>query len=102
MESSVAWVMAACSPLKVNRRFGRACRIDFCQHHAGLLLGLLFILEDGGHRLLRNFGWPLTDDMASRSRRQNSSCPPLREPQIPSVSYCHLLPRWCKPTFPSV
>jgi hypothetical protein len=40
------------SPLKVNRRFGSACRL----FRAGFLLGLFFDPEDGGDIFFLNVG----------------------------------------------
>jgi hypothetical protein len=50
--------------------------------HAGFLLGLFFDPEDGCDMLLRNFGWLSAHYTAVYPRRQNSSYPPLWEPQI--------------------
>jgi hypothetical protein len=61
-----------CSPLKINRRFGGACRLHLQwqiisrernqrenRWQAGL--GLFFGPEDGSDMFLRNFGWLSTD-----------------------------------------
>jgi hypothetical protein len=49
---------------------------------AGLLLGLVFNPEDRGDTFLRNVGWFSTDNAAMYPRGQNSSQPPLWEPEI--------------------
>jgi hypothetical protein len=46
MNNSVVWDITPCSPLKVNRRFGRTCRLHLpltatC-FHVGFLLDLFF------------------------------------------------------------
>jgi hypothetical protein len=69
MKNSIFWDTAPCSPLKVSRCFEGRCRLHFQgrrisqarnQHdsrwQAGLLLGLLFELEDGSDMFLRNIG----------------------------------------------
>jgi hypothetical protein len=90
LKSYIFWDITPCSPLKINRRFGRIYRLHFqCrmnhvknQHeagskqssvsfflHAGSLFGLLFDPKDGGDMYLRNVGWYSTDYTALYSRR---------------------------------
>jgi hypothetical protein len=65
MKFSVFWNITLCSPLKVNRRFGGACRLHIQgrkiiqarnQHGAGHVLTSLFGPQDGGDILLRKVG----------------------------------------------
>jgi hypothetical protein len=51
--SSIFWDITPCSPLKVNRRFERTCRLLY----ACFLLGLFFGPKDGGEKIIRNVGW---------------------------------------------
>jgi hypothetical protein len=91
MTSSVFRGITPYGPLKVNRRFGEACRLH-CQgrrisqarnqresfallatcFYAGLLFGLFFDPEDEGDMLLRNVGWFSTDYTALYPRRYNT------------------------------
>jgi hypothetical protein len=48
MKSPVFRDITPCSPLKVNRRFGGTRRSAYYLLRAGFLLGLLFVIEDGG------------------------------------------------------
>jgi hypothetical protein len=69
MNSSVFWDMTSCSPVKVNRRFGRTWALL----HAAFLPDLLLNPEGGGDMFLRKFGWLSLDCMVPYPRRQNSS-----------------------------
>jgi hypothetical protein len=64
MKNSIFWDLTACSPLKVNRRFGLLCFL-----HAGFLLGLLLNPEDEGDMLILNVGCLSTDCTALYARR---------------------------------
>jgi hypothetical protein len=58
------------------------------------LLGLLFSSEDGGLMLLWNMGWLSQNYTVLHARRQNSSGPPLWEPQIQYI-YTHIYTLFC-------
>jgi hypothetical protein len=64
MNSTIFWDITLCSPLKVNRRFGKKYRLHLRAEQAeqdtsvkagGTLLDL-FYPEDGGDIFLRNVG----------------------------------------------
>jgi hypothetical protein len=84
MKSCMFWDTTPCSPVQVNRRFGRNMSHSpsesnnkpstiFDLFHASLLLGLFFDPEDGDDIFLRNVGWLSTDYTALYHRRQNFS-----------------------------
>jgi hypothetical protein len=52
---------------------------------ADFLFGLLFYSEDGGNMFLQKINWLSPDYIALYPRRQNSSQPPLWEPQIQNI-----------------
>jgi hypothetical protein len=70
MKGSIFWDITLCSPLKVNRRFGRVSSLHIQRRrkkppwtrfacylfHAGLFLGLYFDPENEGDMFLRNVG----------------------------------------------
>jgi hypothetical protein len=86
MKCSVFWDMTQCSPLKVNRRFGRTCRLHIqyrrskarnqreSRWKAGFFLHLSFNPEDRSDMFHHNISWLSTGYTASCPRRQK---PPL-------------------------
>jgi hypothetical protein len=56
--------------------------MNFYLIYVAFLPGLFVHPQVGGHKFLRNVDSLSTDYMALYPRRQNSSEPPLREPQI--------------------
>jgi hypothetical protein len=82
-EEIVVWDMTPCSPLKINRHFGRTYRLHLQYRrirlgrnqsllatcfHSCLLLVLFFDIEDGGDMFFLNVGWFSTDYTASYPR----------------------------------
>jgi hypothetical protein len=55
MRSSIFWDITPCSPLTVNRSFGKLLATCFVLYFF-FLLGLILELEDGGHMFLRKVG----------------------------------------------
>jgi hypothetical protein len=96
VKRTIFWAVAPCSPLKVNRRFGRTYSLHLqgrwisrarnqreSKWQAEILLGLFFDPEDGDDDMfIRNVGWLSTDCTALYTKRQYSSWAPLSEPQI--------------------
>jgi hypothetical protein len=66
----------------------------FCLLHTGLLIVLLFDPEDGGDVLLQKVSWRSLEYTALCPRAQNSSQPPLWEPEIERAKL--LLMKICK------
>jgi hypothetical protein len=68
MNNTVSWVIALCSPLKVNRRFGEKCHLHLQRrninqqksacylHNVDFFFGLFFDTEDAGELFLRIVG----------------------------------------------
>jgi hypothetical protein len=98
-KSYIFWGITPCSMLKVNQCFRGTCRLHLHsqrigqarnQHesraatsfHTGFLLSLYFNHENWGGMSLRNVSWCSMDYAVLYPRRQNSSYPPLWEPQI--------------------
>jgi hypothetical protein len=84
VKSTIFWDITMCSPLKVDRRFGGACRFHLQGRRisgallstffqAGFLLGVFFEPEDGGDMFLRNDGWLSRDYTVLYPRREYAS-----------------------------
>jgi hypothetical protein len=101
-----------CSSTKFHQRFGGTYFFHLqgrgedqrVNHHEGsnkplscwFLVDLRFNSEDRGDMLLRNACWFSLDYMALYPRRQESSYPPLWEPQIPYTDFLTLQTARCR------